>query len=71
VYREVNAMHSSTLELGDMWRPKFFTGGIAVHGSSSVPAFPASHGCVRVSNSAMDWIWDTWGAPSGTPVVVY
>jgi peptidoglycan hydrolase-like protein with peptidoglycan-binding domain len=71
VYREVNAMHSSSLELGDMWRPKFFTGGIAVHGSASVPAFPASHGCVRVSNSAMNWIWDTWGAPSGTPVVVY
>jgi peptidoglycan hydrolase-like protein with peptidoglycan-binding domain len=71
VFREVNGMHSSTLELGDMWRPKFFTGGIAVHGSSSVPAFPASHGCVRVSNSAMDWIWDTWRAPAGTPVVVY
>ena len=71
VFREVNGMHSSTLELGDMWRPKFFTGGIAVHGSASVPAFPASHGCVRVSNSAMDWIWDTWGASPGTPVVVY
>lgn len=71
VYREVNEMYASGLELGDMWRPKFFTGGIALHGSASVPAFPASHGCVRVSNSAMDWIWDTWGAPSGTPVVVY
>jgi lipoprotein-anchoring transpeptidase ErfK/SrfK len=71
VYREEDRMYSSSLELGDMWRPKFFTGGIALHGSSSVPAFPASHGCVRVSNSAMDWIWDTWGAPSGTPVVVY
>ncbi|WP_454851648.1 L,D-transpeptidase family protein [Promicromonospora soli] len=71
VYREENRMYSSSLELGDMWRPKFFTGGIAVHGSASVPAFPASHGCVRVSNSAMNWIWDTWGAPSGTPVVVY
>ena len=71
VYREENRTYSSSLELGDMWRPKFFTGGIALHGSSSVPAFPASHGCVRVSNSAMDWIWDTWGAPSGTPVVVY
>lgn len=71
VYREENRMYSSSLELGDMWRPKFFTGGIAVHGSSSVPAFPASHGCIRVSNSAMDWIWDTWGAPSGTSVVVY
>jgi len=64
-------MYSSSLELGDMWRPKFFTGGIALHGSASVPAFPASHGCVRVSNGAMNWIWDTWGAPSGTPVVVY
>ncbi|MGW2091754.1 L,D-transpeptidase family protein [Promicromonospora sukumoe] len=71
VYREENRMYASGLELGDMWRPKFFTGGIAVHGSASVPAFPASHGCVRVSNGAMDWIWDTWGAPSGTPVVVY
>ncbi len=71
VYREENRMYASRLELGDMWRPKFFTGGIAVHGSASVPAFPASHGCVRVSNSAMDWIWDSWGAPSGTPVVVY
>lgn len=71
VYREENRMYSSSLELGDMWRPKFFTGGIALHGSASVPAFPASHGCVRVSNTAMNWIWDTWGAPSGTPVVVY
>lgn len=71
VYREENRMYASSLELGDMWRPKFFTGGIAVHGSASVPAFPASHGCVRVSNSAMDWIWDAWGAPTGTPVVVY
>jgi len=26
---------------------------------------------VRVSNAAMDWIWDTWGAPLGTPVHVY
>jgi peptidoglycan hydrolase-like protein with peptidoglycan-binding domain len=71
VYREEDRNYPSSLELGDMWRPKFFTGGIAVHGSASVPAFPASHGCVRVSNSAMNWIWDSWGAPSGTPVVVY
>lgn len=71
VYRQVNGMHSSTLELGDMWRPLFFTGGIALHGSASVPAFPASHGCVRVSNSAMDWVRDSWGATTGTPVVVY
>lgn len=71
MYQEINGMHSSTLELGDMWRPKYFNGGIAVHGSGSVPPFPASHGCVRVSNAAMNWIWDTWGAPQGTRVLVY
>jgi lipoprotein-anchoring transpeptidase ErfK/SrfK len=71
VYMQENGMHSSTLELGDMWRPKYFTGGIAVHGSSSIPTHPASHGCVRVSNAAMNWIWDTWGLPIGTTVLVY
>ncbi|MBO0608712.1 L,D-transpeptidase family protein [Myceligenerans salitolerans] len=71
VYNQIDGMHSSTLELGDMWRPKYFNGAIALHGSSSVPPFPASHGCVRVSNAAMNWIWDTWGAPPGTRVLVY
>jgi lipoprotein-anchoring transpeptidase ErfK/SrfK len=71
VIREINGMHESTLELGSMYRPKYFRGGWAVHGSGSIPPWPASHGCVRVSNAAMDWIWDTWGAPLGTTVVVY
>ncbi|RPF22898.1 L,D-transpeptidase family protein [Myceligenerans xiligouense] len=71
VYNQIDGMHSSTLELGDMWRPKYFNGAIAVHGSGSVPPFPASHGCVRVSNAAMNWIWDTWDAPPGTRVLVY
>jgi hypothetical protein len=33
------------------WMPwaSYFTGGIAVHQSDSVPAYPASHGCIRVS----------------------
>ena len=31
--------------------PKYFTwSGIAVHGYTSVPPYPASHGCTRVSN---------------------
>ncbi|QAY64411.1 murein L,D-transpeptidase [Xylanimonas allomyrinae] len=71
VYSQDNGMHSSTLELGDMWRPKYFSGGIAVHGSGSIPPYPASHGCVRVSNGAMNWLWDSWGMPIGTPVLVY
>ena len=71
VGRQVDANYESKLELGSMWRPKFFTGGIAVHGSGSVPPSPASHGCVRVTNAAMNWIWDSWGAPPGTTVLVY
>ena len=30
--------------LGVLWNPWYFTGGYALHGSPSVPAFPASHG---------------------------
>jgi lipoprotein-anchoring transpeptidase ErfK/SrfK len=71
IYMERDYLHESTLELGAMYRPKYFTGSIAVHGSPSIPPVPASHGCVRVSNSAMNWLWDTWGIPKGTTVVVH
>ena len=43
--------------LGALWRPRFFYGGFAVHGDSYVPPFPDSHGCVRVSDEAINWIW--------------
>ena len=36
-------------DLGRIYRPKYFVGGVAVHGSNSVPNYPASHGCVRVT----------------------
>ena len=45
-------------DLGEIYRPKYFVGGIAVHGMTSVPNHPASHGCVRLSTAAMDFIWD-------------
>lgn len=57
--------------LGGLYRPKYFNGGIAVHGSYSVPPQPASHGCVRVSLAAMDWLWKSPYIPVGTRVVVY
>jgi peptidoglycan hydrolase-like protein with peptidoglycan-binding domain len=44
-------------DLGDLYRPKYFRGGVAVHGSNRIPNYPASHGCVRVSLPAMDMIW--------------
>lgn len=40
--------------LGLLYNPYYFRGGIAVHGSYSVPNYPASHGCVRVTTWDMD-----------------
>jgi hypothetical protein len=58
--------------LGLMYRPRYFhPDGIAVHGYSSVPAYPASHGCARVSTAAMDMIWANDLMPRGATVLVY
>jgi hypothetical protein len=52
-----------------LWYPIYFLRGFAIHGYPSVPAYPASHGCVRVP---------MWIAPKlfakvarGATVVVY
>jgi peptidoglycan hydrolase-like protein with peptidoglycan-binding domain len=58
-------------ELGQLYRPKYFRGGIAVHGSNNIPNYPASHGCVRVSTPAMDFIWANNLMPLGMPVWVH
>jgi peptidoglycan hydrolase-like protein with peptidoglycan-binding domain len=70
VFRHVNA--SDRGPLGALYRPKYFTSnGVAVHGSASVPATPASHGCARVTNAVMDFVWSQELMPIGTKVVVY
>ena len=58
-------------DLGQIYRPKYFNGGIAIHGSKSIPNYPASHGCVRVSTAAMDMIWASGLVPLKTAVWVY
>lgn len=42
--------------LGALYRPWYFDGPYAIHGSLSVPAYPASHGCVRVTVRDADWL---------------
>lgn len=42
-------------ELGLLYNPVYFNGGIAVHGASDVPKFPASHGCVRIPMHIADY----------------
>jgi peptidoglycan hydrolase-like protein with peptidoglycan-binding domain len=68
-YRVIDGPRQSTLGL--LIRPRYFTGGYAIHGDGSVPAYPASHGCVRVSNAAIDWIWASNLDPIGTTVWIY
>ena len=69
IQREIDGLREGPL--GTLYRPKYFVGGIAVHGSGSIPAHPASHGCVRLTNAAMDLLWSSGLAPLGTPVVVH
>jgi N-acetylmuramoyl-L-alanine amidase len=56
---------------GALYRPKYFYSGIAVHGYPDVPPYPASHGCVRVMNQVMDFIWASNLMPLRTAVWVY
>jgi putative peptidoglycan binding protein/L,D-transpeptidase-like protein len=69
IERQIDGVRKA--ELGDLYRPKYFHGGIAVHGSGSIPAQPASHGCVRLTNAAMDLLWSSGVAEIGTDVIVY
>jgi N-acetylmuramoyl-L-alanine amidase len=55
IYRRIDGWRQSTLGL--LWRPNYFYRGYAVHGSTSVPTYPASHGCVRVTMPAMNRLW--------------
>ncbi|MFH0915886.1 MAG: S-layer homology domain-containing protein [bacterium] len=55
--------------LGMLYKPAYFRGGYAIHGSYSVPPYPASHGCVRVSVVTMDVLYPL--LPVGMRVDVY
>lgn len=55
VFRKIAAWHRSPLGL--LYKPAFIVGGIAIHGSYSVPTYPASHGCIRVTVSEMDILY--------------
>lgn len=57
-----------TSRLGKLYNPLYFNGGIAIHGAPSVPAYPASHGCVRIPMHSARWFPDI--VPNGTPVYV-
>ena len=69
IYRQVDGTVVDSL--GTLFMPKFFDAGFAIHGDSNVPPEPVSHGCARVSDEAISWIWANNIIPIGTSVWVY
>jgi lipoprotein-anchoring transpeptidase ErfK/SrfK len=56
-------------DLGTLYDPEYFYRGWAIHGSGSVPGYPASHGCIRVSRANGTWLLGQIAV--GTHVYVY
>lgn len=55
--------------LGSVYYANFISGGVAIHGSPSVPNQPASHGCIRIPMFAAREVSKL--LPVGTIVLVY
>jgi peptidoglycan/xylan/chitin deacetylase (PgdA/CDA1 family)/lipoprotein-anchoring transpeptidase ErfK/SrfK len=56
-------------DLGTLYWPSYFVGGYAIHGSDSVPTYPASHGCVRIPRYVERAVW--YRNPVERPVFVH
>jgi hypothetical protein len=67
IYRK-EIMSWSTLF--DVWLPfaDYFTGGYAFHEYPDVPGYPASHGCIRISDGDAQAVWKF--AALGTRVAI-
>jgi N-acetylmuramoyl-L-alanine amidase len=52
-----------------LYHPMYFLRGFAIHGYPSVPAWPASHGCVRIPLWLANGLRERWGY--GSVVRVY
>ena len=50
ITRKLDAVRKAPL--GNLYYPNYFYGGVAIHGSNSIPVKPASHGCVRIPRFA-------------------
>ncbi len=59
----------TTSPLGTMFNSIYFNGGIAMHGSSQVPKYPASHGCIRIPIHTSKIVYAM--VKSGEPVHVH
>jgi lipoprotein-anchoring transpeptidase ErfK/SrfK len=67
IYAKISGWRKSPL--GMLYYPNYFSDGLAIHGNSSVPDTPESHGCIRVPNSAAVDLFRQ--LPVGTIVLIY
>ena len=68
ISRRIAGWRESSLDIGRLYNPLYFNGGIAFHGALSVPLYPASHGCIRLPMHIAEYLPDE--LPNGTPVHV-
>jgi lipoprotein-anchoring transpeptidase ErfK/SrfK len=64
VFRRVNGWDRAPL--GNLYKPLYFLGGFALHGSIDVPLKPSSHGCIRLPMALGDLVPQT--VKNGWPV---
>ncbi|HEX5493502.1 MAG TPA: L,D-transpeptidase family protein [Mycobacteriales bacterium] len=65
---KIDGMHQAPL--GPMWRPVYFNyDGFAFHGAEPVLTTPSSHGCVRMTDPAMNELFAM--LTPGVPVTIF
>jgi peptidoglycan hydrolase-like protein with peptidoglycan-binding domain len=69
ISRRIDGWRESSLDIGRLYNPLYFRGGVALHGALSVPNHPASHGCVRVPMHIAEYLPEL--LPNSTPVEVF
>ncbi|MEW6734197.1 MAG: L,D-transpeptidase family protein [Acidobacteriota bacterium] len=67
VYAKINGWRKSPLGL--LYYPCYIHKGIAIHGNPSVPAYPASHGCIRIPMHAAKQFSEM--IPIGMEVIIH
>jgi hypothetical protein len=67
IYRKALGWRKSPL--GWLYYPNYILNGVAIHGSFSIPAYPASHGCIRIPLFAAKEFSEM--NPIGTKVIVH
>lgn len=67
VYNKIRGWKKSPL--GMLYYPNYYLSGLAIHGSLFVPAYPDSHGCVRIPMYAAETFFKM--VPKGTEILMY